>query len=550
MNMETYAVKNMDGAEFKRTFPVRRKEVESAVTLIHSDGIQSLLSSPSGKKDEDKPSTKSIAHLNLKLVVSLKVKVRVPGWRDKTGRKLVGKLEPPKEWAVALKRAKILARKRMEEEAVAKTSKSINPAVLEAAAAEALQSHVLLQLKETQKKEETQKNKTTRPPTQTQTNKRKALPRKRKSSTLPTSNNAQDTSKTITPAPKAAALANLAPSPDNEKLSLTRAQQLRLTQVLKTNILHPLLSPTERRTMLSNEISSTIERFESQTSNQLAKAEEIQNEIAAVDAIYKKDVEIMHDTNIVGLWKWLESTGYFKEIKKEDICDALESVRAASSNVDDSIEDGKLWGVMMPPANVKTKAQNENPNQIEQSPLFDRLQSLLVEVDGSDEFGDDELLANLPPYTKDQMLHGPYYTESSNDEVLDVSQLSLDQRAYLQLRAAGLVSVSAIPPETPYGVVGKDSSSLATNTSVDSVIEKMKSDLSKLQSINNTASTELQSVALSHLTESSKRQKLTHEQDLILAKYNELKEEKNEISEKRRISNRVKNGPAKFDGTN
>ena len=539
MNMETYALKNMEEAEFKSTFPVRRKEVESAVTLIHSDGIESLLSSPSGKKEKDKPSTKGIDQLNLKPTVTLKVKVRVPGWRDKSGRKLVGRLEPPKEWTVAFERAKILARKRREEAAADKVKKSVKPVVLEAAAAEVLQSHVLLQLKESQEK------KTTLPAAETQTAKKKAPPRKRKSSTVSTTSNS--TKKRTTPVPKAA---TPAPSLDNEQQSLTRAQQLRLIQVLKTNILHPLLSPTERRTMLSNEISSTIERFESaQTSKQMAKAKEIQNEIAALEEIYKKDFEIMHEANIVGLWKWLESTGHFKEIKEEDICDALESALDATSNVGDSIDGGKLWGVMVPPANVKTKAQNENPNEIEQSPLFDCLQSLLVEVDGSDEFGDDELLANLPPYTKDQILNGPDYTESSNDEVLDVSQLSLDQRTYLQLRAAGLISVSAIPPETTCGFAGKDSSSLVT-ISVDSVIEKMKSDLSKLQSINSSASSELQSAALSHLAESSKQQKLTHEQESILAKYHKLKKEKNELSEKRRISNRVKNGPAKFDGTN
>lgn len=571
--MEVHAKTNMTEAELKSIFNVSRKEIEGALTLMGSDGIQALQSAASQtpQPKEDKTSSKSSSDSNPDPMVSLKIKPRVQGWRDKSGRRLVARLHPPREWKIASRRAINLAKKRQAEEAAnVKPKEPVKPNVLKAVASEILQSHVLVKKKQT----ETPKvmlldKKKTKPEPPEAT--KKAPSRKRKSSTLPSTEasavpklTAAATELTPTtpfldlfhiPSYKPLPTAEVAPSPhssskiaNNDENILSRSLQLRLLQVLHNKILHPSLSPTERRTILANEISSATQRLENARNNkQLSKAQEIQKEIKALETIYKQDLEIVPEVaNTLGMWQWLEQTRYFSEIKKEDICDALDSFLGSSlDNVDSShVENGEHWGSLLPPVNVQTK------NTIEQSPLFDCLQSLLVEVDDSDdEFADDELLADLPPYTMDQLLHGPdTETPDEGEEVmLDVSELSLDQRTYLQLRAVGLIDTSAIPSKSPNLV---EKAPTLNYTQVDDVIRQMKSDLSKLESTNCSAASALQHVSLLDASKSLKRKKQAREEEAMLSKYRDMKKEKKEQQDTRRVSGRVKNGPNKFDGEN
>jgi hypothetical protein len=191
--------------------------------------------------------------------------------------------------------------------------------------------------------------------------------------------------------------------------------------------------------------------------------------------------------------------------------------------------------------------------------LFDCLQSLLLEVDGSDgedsSCNDDELLSDLPPFTIEQLINGPDSIESSSDEtmLLDVSGLFLEQRTYIQLRAAGLIDTSMSLSKLPRlveDVATRKRSPLTTTSDVDDVIEKMKKDLTKLQKESFSASSALQRVSLAFATQSSKRMRREREQESILMKYSDLQREQKEQREKRRVSGRVKTGPNKFDGTN
>jgi hypothetical protein len=292
----------------------------------------------------------------------------------------------------------------------------------------------------------------------------------------------------------------------------------------------------------------------------MAVAQEIRKEIQALQAIYQKDLETVPEVaNTAGLWHWTET--YFREIKKEDVYEVLDSFVVASAGVDDGFyDDGKLWGSLLPPVNVykarECGSDEETSNVVEESPLFESLQSLLVEVDGSDDDSDDddELIANLPPFSVEQLIHGPDCIESSSDDeaLLDVSKLLLEQRTFIQLRAAGLIDSSVSPSKTPIFVkedVSLRKRSPLAATSVDEAIERMKADLTKCQSEASAAASELERVALAYASESSKRKRKKREQETILTKYNELlkvQKEKEQREKKVRVSGRVKTGPNKF----
>ena len=86
------------------------------------------------------------------------------------------------------------------------------------------------------------------------------------------------------------------------------------------------------------------------------------------------------------------------------------------------------------------------PRKKKKLPLFDRLQSLLVEVD--DESGsedDDDDIVNLPSYSEDglsspnKIKSSPPTTSQDDDgSRVDVSALTLDQRTFIQLSCSGI----------------------------------------------------------------------------------------------------------------
>eukprot|EP00804_Cyclotella_cryptica_P023683 CCRYP_019317-RA/>CCRYP_019317-RA protein AED:0.10 eAED:0.10 QI:2043/1/1/1/1/1/2/414/620 len=616
--MEAHARKFMNKADFKSCFPISRKDIEDVLLSVDREGVSAILPASAStisppttfvktcteNKDatsENKSGFKSAAtgnKMDHKPMVSVRIKVRVTGWRDKSGRKLVARFKPPKAWKVATKRAKKLAlSKRHEEEAanicasgvslplsVATPRKPVNPATTEAVAAEILQSRLLKPTASTETKMGDAKKSPSDEITTNETSKTmKKLSRKRKKENTTQSSSPASASPKCS-APKSADIplhdsfhipsyeplhtAVTGPSSsesskisNSNPYSLSCDQQQHIDQVQHTKILHPPLSPTERRTILINEISSTILRLENaQMSKQISKAQEIQEEVKALETIYKQDLETVPEmANTIGLWHWLEETNYFREVKKEDVYNSLHFVVGDSFGVDDDV---KLWGALLPPLNVHPNDQDfasdeeETSDAIERLPLFDCLQSLLVEVDGSDDdddgsCNDDELLSDVPPFTEEQLISVPEGIETSPDEtmMLDVSALSLDQRTYIQLRVAGLIDTPMSPSTLPR-LTSRKRSTLTCANDVDDVLERMMKDLTKLYTGTSSIVSALERVAVSCASQTSNRKRLEREQESILMKYSDLQKEQTEHRDKRRVSGRVKTGPNKFDGTN
>lgn len=303
--------------------------------------------------------------------------------------------------------------------------------------------------------------------------------------------------------------------------------------------------------------------------HQLEKTQAIRKEMKALQQVYKEDLEAAPEMcNTAGLWKHLEETKYFDKLDEmEDVYDGLEGCWQPELDQTQLLDDGGLWGSLLPPVKVASRragekgVDTEEQSEVEQSSLlFDRLQSLLVYVDGSDEGDnddddDDELLSSLPDFTPEQFTYGPASTTTSDkDAMLDVSALTLDQRTFIQLRAAGLIDTSTSSTNLPV-VVEDDSAKPSTiqpsnsgnDESIDNVIQLMKADLSTLHVKTNAQVATLQRTALRHISRASNRKRKERDDEATMSKYKLLQKIQKEQNEKRRVSGRVKTGSNKFD---
>ncbi len=450
------------------------------------------------------------------------------------------------------------------------------------------------------------------------------------------------------------------PKEDDDNEDIYRQERHRLVRELYGSILQPTKSPTERRSILANEISLTMARLKKQherkqkqihasNNSNRYRMETIDREILDLQATYLDDLEIMPETcSTFGLWKYMTKSNYFDLLEKEeDVFIGLEGifqpeVMAKEDELLNEIEvDEYCWGRLPNtlPARILAKTtaayfskeEGDGENSAKEkvtengeyettasSPIYERLQSLLVEEDDwskssdivdsdggvsdedDDDDDDDNLLASLPSYSPEDFIHGPKIyddielkeenSSSTNDSsftkdksTLDLSALTLDQRTYIQLCAAGLVDRKLMPFS---GIVSSSSSSsdepppsFAPKTlfddddddaePVDFILQKMMDKLSSLNVELNARVSKLQRMALSHvnaveaaatapistqpfLSSSPCQRNKDEENDdetLILLKYKRL--EKHQRKEKQRqdirTSGRVKIGSNKFD---
>lgn len=476
--------------------------------------------------------------------ISVRVKVRVPGWRDKSGARLVAKLSCPTGWKVALNRENL----KTEAKQKAASSENVPPPTS-----------------------------TTVPTTNAST--KSATSRKRKAKESSTSSTPVTTKSAVSTVPSSRIAIPFVSSHQNDQQNQRERATPKQTQEhqdssilhnLYTKILRPSVSPAQRRELLTSEISSTLSKLENaRLTQQWTKARKLQVQMKALQNVYKDDIDIVPDMcNTIGMWRWMEHTNYFKDIEGEEevyqeLKDCLherkeEEMFESKASI---LEEGTFWGSsqMSDPRRVSTssnleddkKDEDERSHEIEPTPLFDRLQSLLVEVDGSDEEDDDDddddVIASLPQFSSDQFINGPAGDNHKGDmKLIDVSALTLDQRTYIQLRAAGLIDAK-IPPS----LVLKEASNAASTTSeketgesLDLILKKMKMRLSNLQSdSNNLKATALQRKALFHVKQAPERKQREREEDGILAKYKQLQKSQNlQKDEKKRSSSRARSG--------
>jgi len=141
-------------------------------------------------------------------------------------------------------------------------------------------------------------------------------------------------------------------------------------------------------------------------------------------------------SHTVGMWKWLEMTGYFKVPLESEVRRLLDDIRSpepstiaaiASENSIDDDDDGRKTA-----ASTATASGISDP--VDNS-IVCRLQSLLVEEDGDGEAGDED-------HNEDEIDFEELYTVS---EKADLSNLSLEERSLLHLHNFGLVERLTVP---------------------------------------------------------------------------------------------------------
>ena len=342
-------------------------------------------------------------------------------------------------------------------------------------------------------------------------------------------------------------------------------EQHRLLQTLHTEIYNPSLLPSERRTVLANEISTSLTRLEAAHNNKGSDSthskmmyEKIQSQINKLQSVYKEDCEIVPECcNSIGLWNYMNSSNYFDNTlgSEDDVKAVLKDViQPAEDDKLDSENDGSrhidngYWGSLPQAKECGTAAADDEGGHFskdEPSPLFDRLQSLLIEVDGgSDESEDDDendLIASLPPYSPEEFAHGPNHvkTKSSAERkegMIDVSHLSLEQRTYIQLRVAGLMGKAPPPPLSGRIITSEHQMPINEEPQISEVLQKMKSHLSSLN-VNNQVAI-LERKALDHIKSSppaSAAAKKAREVDesVILSKYQALEKEQKQIKKEK-----------------
>ncbi|KAL9185519.1 hypothetical protein ACHAXT_003296 [Thalassiosira profunda] len=610
-NMERWCGAHLTKAELKSVGSTQRREVEWVVRMLQRErrgrqvaaeerrtgffGGKRRLVNPDPLAPPD-PQRQEGGHTHGgpdgAPVVSVRIKVKgsFGGWRDKSGTKLHARLWCPPSWTLALKRAGGVASGSGELVPVSAPSRldwsSVDKKVMEAAASELVRPELL-----PRKKAPVPKAEATKAVTGPAGVEKGATGEKKKPSRKRKTKDAASTVGVVAPAtgpkkpknliiphvpsrteprfrpavlaPSSAAAAGSGKPTAAEKDSAdVHAQRHRLLQFLYRQVLHPSISPKERRQRLAHEITSTLQRLEgARASRQTPQMEEIQRQVEALQDAYAKDKEKHYMSNTDGMWKWMERNNYFGDVEKaQDVHDGLERCWPPEFHEECVAEEGH-WG-SLPPVHVVAEEEgdgesSEGQGPQQSSPLFDRLQSLLVEVDGESEDGeeDEDLISSLPPYSPEEFIHGPKSDKANehSDEdgaTLDVSALSLDQRTYIQLRTIGLASKN-MPPllQSRDRNLNGASNPLNEGESIDAILPKMKSRLSALHGQNNADTSALQRKALLHVAESRKKPK-AHDPEAVLAKYKQLMKAQKEEKLKSiipRTSGRPKTDSTKFD---
>ena len=255
---------------------------------------------------------------------------------------------------------------------------------------------------------------------------------------------------------------------------------------MPSNVSYEFLTIPERRRLVARAISTQAFELEDRQKEVMSKRgafrEESSDKIAQI--IKDDPVQICHTTT---MWQIMKHSPYILDITEEDIREGLAEVWQPELGSRE-MHWGEIPAVRIFQSHPSRKRKLEEVGQKKESEdklpptkLFDRLQSLLMDV-GSDD--DDDNGANPDPdpdingienvsngavgdanpngredsfvntasfFISDPNREPPLtaFAKRSGDALLDLSKLTLDQRAYLQLRALGLADAPLLPSLLP-----------------------------------------------------------------------------------------------------
>lgn len=268
------------------------------------------------------------------------------------------------------------------------------------------------------------------------------------------------------------------------------------------------MNPNARRKHVADLIARVAKEIEAKHLQRMDERrvafERQQNDLLKVAK--EEEVLVVHTS---GMWRWIEASGYFGNSTDEELNRRFDGIRSY-----DIVKQGR---------NELSRGQEGCIGQKLQAntdePLFDRLQSLLVEEETEDS-GDEEALSDDE---NDDDLYIDMGGGLPVSQVADLSGLSLDERLFLHVRSIGLAE-SLLPPlikssavkdeeavprssSTPLRTEAKPNYTLAEEDDLEDVIGAMTADLDKVSGLNNRRADFLELVATSNRlsAEDSKR---------------------------------------------
>lgn len=311
------------------------------------------------------------------------------------------------------------------------------------------------------------------------------------------------------------------------------------------------MKPTRRRKNVAEMLTRTARELENDYLSRLqVRRRSIDRQEGDLQKLVNQDN--LGGIHTMGMWKWLEMSGYFSNLEETEIQQLLDDIRsqeAAITAIDIDKHSDQKRAASIPEAGVSDYAPDES--------VFDRLQSLLIEEEygeGSDE--DEEDLSKVD--------FEELYTVT---ETNDLSQLTLDERAYIHIRSFGLAEKLTVPPvvgtaqmvdgpsaaevEWSIPIIKFDDASLHNGRKnnaepveevegdLEDVINAMKTELMRVDEMNNRRAAFLESMSRSsQLFAGDQKRKEDHETSLIakcqqlLRKSKEMKAKSGAMSKK------------------
>ncbi len=197
------------------------------------------------------------------------------------------------------------------------------------------------------------------------------------------------------------------------------------------------------------------------------------------------------------MWEWLQSAGFYNKGASSKILASIKSPKMHSRGPFQSTPRSILGREI---AFEEDDNDKEETTQVSAASLFDRLQSLLVEVvseddmdDDNEEDSDEESLGFLDDdgdnvdedyESKVKALEDGELTAKPKFDIADLSELSLEERTFLHLSKAGLIKKSLYPSVNLITSTGKDEEKKTED--LGDVIGAMSADLTKMTSMNNS----------------------------------------------------------------
>lgn len=197
-------------------------------------------------------------------------------------------------------------------------------------------------------------------------------------------------------------------------------------------------------------------------------------------------------------WEMVPLFAYWDEKSKEEIDNDLSTVWQPELS-----KRAMQWSEPPTPVIMKSQKSENSLSAKQDVSLFNRLQSLLVDEGESDE-EDESNDENNGEVSDDD---SPSEVESRDQRnrrlgFVDLSGLSLDQRAYIHLRAAHLLDQPLLKSLVPAVVERSDISDIdgLNRDEMFSVISRKQMELSKLHRASNSKLSHLRSVSLEKIS--------------------------------------------------